>query len=343
MVFESCVGNALALSPASGHYLKYYNHISVFIYLHVRTIYMDWYPRSWPMSQSFCTPPDPSLQSENSCQGNGGLNLDRFYVHHTAEHIRTGCFMAVCPKIKEYCNNVFRGICKWMAAYCFSKWMAEPILKFYSMCDISHAPFLWRSQRRFKREVQNDHHGDGCTAPPAPWSWRWRDCTMHTSREWHQWSLRWHSIAAKCIGDFLYRLWTSDSPEKRSIELRAEVRWVRRPPKRTQRPLRSACLHTGTPWNLTVTRSSAAPYATMRHPTEAKHSVCTACLSSLIWYVVDLSATLVWPSGTVSGRLFFSWLRSTKSESFGMFFPVGLQTFHAVLLVMNFSLLFEIC
>ena len=162
-----------------------------------------------------------------------------------------------------------------------------------SMYDISHAPFLWRSQCRFKREVQNDHHGDGCTAPPAPWSWRWRDCTMHTSREWHQWSLRWHSIAAKCIGDFLYRLWTSDSPEKRSIELRAEVRWVRRPPKRTQRPLRSACLRTY--WNLTVTRSSAAPYATMRHPTEAKHSVCTACLSSLIWYVVDRSATLVWP------------------------------------------------
>ena len=113
------------------------------------------------------------------------------------------------------------------------------------MYDISHAPFLRRSQCRFKREVQNDHPGDGCTAPPAPWSWRWRDCTMHTSREWHQWSLRWHSIAAKCIGDFLYRLWTSDSPEKRSIELRAEVRWVRRPPKRTQRPLRSACLRTG--------------------------------------------------------------------------------------------------
>ena len=71
-----------------------------------------------PMSQSFCTPPDPSLQSENFCQGNGGLNLDRrFYVHHTAEHIRTGCFMAVCLKIKEYCKNVFRGICKWMPAY----------------------------------------------------------------------------------------------------------------------------------------------------------------------------------------------------------------------------------
>ena len=77
--------------------------------------------------------------------------------------------------------------------------------------------------------------------PPA----RWRDCTMHTSREWHQWSLRWHSIAAKCIGDFLCRFWTSDSPEKRSIELRAEFRWVRRPPKRTRRPLRSACLRTG--------------------------------------------------------------------------------------------------
>ena len=93
-------------------------HISVFIYLHLRTIYMDWYPRSWPMSQSFCTRPDPSLQSENSCQGNGGLNLDRrFYVHHAAEHIRTECFMAVCPKIKEYFKNVFRGICKWMAAY----------------------------------------------------------------------------------------------------------------------------------------------------------------------------------------------------------------------------------
>ena len=118
-----------------------------------------------------------------------------------------------------------------------------------------------------------------------------RDCT---TREWHQWSLRWHSIAAKCIGDFLYRLWTSDSPEKRSIELRAEVRWVRRPPKRTQLPLRSACLRTGTPWNLTVMRSSAVPYATMRHLTEAKHSVCTACLSSLIWYVVDRSATWVY-------------------------------------------------
>ena len=118
LVFESCIGNALALSPASGHYLKYYNHISVFIYLHVGTIYMNWYPRSWPMSQSFCTPPDPSLQSENFCQGNSELNLDRrFYVHHTAEHIRTWCFMTVCPKIKEYCKNVFRGICKWMPAY----------------------------------------------------------------------------------------------------------------------------------------------------------------------------------------------------------------------------------
>ena len=113
------------------------------------------------------------------------------------------------------------------------------------MYYISHAPFLRRSQYRFKREVQNDHSGDGCTTPPAPWSWRWRDCTMHTSREWHQWSLRWLSIAAKCIGDFLCRFWTSDSPEKRSIELRAEVRWVRRPPKRIQRPLRSACLRTG--------------------------------------------------------------------------------------------------
>ena len=37
------------------------------------------------------------------------------HTHHTAEH--TGCFMAVCPKIKEYCKKVFRGICKWMAAY----------------------------------------------------------------------------------------------------------------------------------------------------------------------------------------------------------------------------------
>ena len=48
---------------------------------------MDWYPTSWPMLHSFCTPPDPSLQSENSCQRNGGLILDRrFYVHHTAKH-----------------------------------------------------------------------------------------------------------------------------------------------------------------------------------------------------------------------------------------------------------------
>ena len=29
-----------------GGMIIYYNHISVFIYLHVRTIYMDWYPRS---------------------------------------------------------------------------------------------------------------------------------------------------------------------------------------------------------------------------------------------------------------------------------------------------------
>ena len=159
-------------------------------------------------------------------------------MHHTAEH--TGCFMAVCPKIKEYCKNVFRD----MATYEWQR-MKEPVLKFYSVYYISHAPFLRRSQCHFKREVQNDHSGDGRTTPPAPWSWRWRDCTMHTSREWHQWSLRWHSIAAKCIGDFLYRLWTSDSPKKRSIELRTEVRWVRRPPKRTQRPLRSACLRTG--------------------------------------------------------------------------------------------------
>ena len=69
-------------------------------------------------------------------------------------------------------------------------------------------------------------------------------CTRR-EREWHQWSLRWHSIAAKCIGDFLYILWTSDNPKKRSIELRVEVRWVRRPPKQTQRHLRSACLRTG--------------------------------------------------------------------------------------------------
>ena len=176
---------------------------------------------------------------------------------------------------------------------------------------------LWRSQCRFKREVQNDHHGDGCTAPPAPWSWRWRDCTMHTSREWHQWSLRWHSIAAKCIGDFLYRLWTSDSPEKRSIELRAEVRWVRRP---TETNSASFEISLSPYWNLTVTRSSAAPYATMRHPTEAKHSVCTACLSSLIWYVVDRSATLVWPSVTVSGRLFF-WTAFHEIWKFWNVFP----------------------
>ena len=84
------------------------------------------------------------------------------------------------------------------------------------------------------------------------------DATAQTRRENDtNEGLRFHSVAAKCIGDFLYRLWTSDSPEKRSIELRAEVRWVRRPPKRTERPLRSACLRTGTLWNLTVMRSSA--------------------------------------------------------------------------------------
>ena len=161
---------------------------------------MDWYPRSWPMSQSFCTPPDPSPPIGKFLPGQWWTEFRQKILR--APHSGTYSYRVFHGRVSEN-KGILQECCSWYMQMNGSVWKSQywsfnPCITIY----ISHAPSLRCSQCRFKREVQNDHPGDGCTAPSAS-CWRWRDCTMHTSREWHQCSLRWHSIAAKCIGDFL--------------------------------------------------------------------------------------------------------------------------------------------